>query len=578
MRTFRIALAQVNPTVGDLQGNRDLILRFAREASAQGADLVAFPELVLTGYPPEDLLLKPQFIQDNLNVAQELAAASTAIPMVFGFVDLQENEVYNAAAVAAEGHMVGVYHKIYLPNYGVFDEDRYFRPGKECPVFTINGTRVGVNICEDIWYAVGPTAVQRETGAEVIVNINGSPYHMGKGLFREKMLATRASDNLLFIAYVNTVGGQDELVFDGASMVFDQNGNLVARAKQFQEDLLVVDLAVESVLRQRLRDPRPRKDTTILQHIGTAQRVFVSGYSPRERPPIAPRIEEPLDPIGEVYHALVLGVRDYVRKTGHQRAVIGLSGGVDSSVTCCVAVDALGPRNVLGVSMPSRYSSEGSIVDARALATNLGIDLWVVPIEPAHAAYLEMLAPYFKDLPPDVTEENIQARIRGNILMSISNKFGMLVLSTGNKSEMATGYCTLYGDMAGGYSVLKDVPKTLVYKLAEWRNAHGTPSNPIPLNVLRKPASAELRPGQRTEEERLPFRLMDPVIKAYVEEDRTFEEIVAMGYDAEVVKRVIRWIDRNEYKRRQAPPGIKVTPRAFGRDRRMPIVNRYPHF
>lgn len=578
MRTFRIALAQVNPTVGDLQGNRDLILRFAREASAQGADLVAFPELVLTGYPPEDLLLKPQFIQDNMKVAQELAAASTAIPMVFGFVDLQENEVYNAAAVAAEGRMAGVYHKIYLPNYGVFDEDRYFRPGRECPVFTINGTQIGVNICEDIWYAVGPTAVQREAGAEVIVNINGSPYHMGKGLLRERIVSTRASDNLLFITYVNTVGGQDELVFDGASMVFDQNGNLVARAKQFQEDLLVVDLAVESVLRQRLRDPRPRKDTTILHQIGAAQRIFVSGYSPRERPPIAPRIEEPLDPIGEVYHALVLGVRDYVRKTGHQKVVIGLSGGVDSSVTCCVAVDALGPGNVLGVSMPSRYSSEGSILDARALATNLGIDLWVVPIEPAHAAYLETLAPYFKDLPLDVTEENIQARIRGNILMAISNKFGMLVLSTGNKSEMATGYCTLYGDMAGGYSVLKDVPKTLVYKLAEWRNAHGTPPNPIPINVLRKPASAELRPGQRTEEERLPFRLMDPIIKAYVEEDRTFEEILAMGYDAEVVKRVIRWIDRNEYKRRQAPPGIKITPRAFGRDRRMPIVNHYPHF
>ncbi|MCS7207413.1 MAG: NAD+ synthase [Dehalococcoidia bacterium] len=578
MRTFRIALAQVNPTVGDLQGNRDLVLRFAREAAAQGADLVAFPELVVTGYPPEDLLLKPQFIRDNLKVAQELAAASTRIPMLFGFVDMRDNEVYNAAALAAEGRIVGVYHKIYLPNYGVFDEDRYFRPGRVCPVFVLNGTPLGINICEDIWYAIGPVAVQREAGAEVIVNINGSPYHMGKRLFREKMLATRASDNLLFIAYVNTVGGQDELVFDGASMVFDQNGDLVARAKQFQEDLLVVDLPVESVFRQRLRDPRPRKDAPFLQHIGTAQRIHVSAYSPRERPPITPRTEEPLDPIGEVYHALVLGVRDYVRKTGHQKVVIGLSGGIDSSVTCCVAVDALGPQNVLGISMPSRYSSEGSILDARALAQNLGVDLWVVPIEPAHAAYLDMLAPHFKDLPPDVTEENIQARIRGNILMAISNKFGMLVLSTGNKSEMATGYCTLYGDMAGGYAVLKDVPKTLVYRLAEWRNAHGTPPNPIPPSVLKKPPSAELRPGQRTEEERLPFRLLDPILKAYVEEDRTFEEIVAMGYDAEVVKRIIRWVDRNEYKRRQAPPGIKITPRAFGRDRRMPIVNRYPHF
>jgi NAD+ synthase (glutamine-hydrolysing) len=578
MRSFRIALAQVNPTVGDLQGNRDLVLRFAREAAAQGADLVAFPELVVTGYPPEDLLLKPQFLWDTLRVAGELAAASTLIPMVFGFVDVRDNEVYNAAALAAEGRMVGVYHKVFLPTYGVFDEDRYFRPGREHPVFVLNGTTIGITICEDIWYGVGPVAVQREAGAEVIVNINGSPYHMGKRLSRERMLATRASDNLLFIAYVNMVGGQDELVFDGGSMVFDQRGELVARAKQFREDLLVVDLPVEAVLRQRLRDPRPRKDAPLLQGLGPSRRVVVSPYTPRDRPPLAPRIEEPLDPIGEVYHALVLGVRDYVRKTGYQKVVIGLSGGIDSSVTCCVAVDALGPGNVLGVSMPSRYSSEASIADARALAANLGIDLWVVPIEPAYAAYLQMLAPHFEDLPPDVTEENIQARIRGTILMAISNKLGMLVLSTGNKSEMATGYCTLYGDMVGGYAVLKDVPKTLVYRLAEWRNAHGTPPHPIPDSVLKKPPSAELRPGQRTEEERLPFRVMDPILQAYVEEDRPYEEIIAMGHDPEAVRKVIRWVDGNEYKRRQAPPGIKITPRAFGRDRRMPIVNRYPHF
>ena len=576
MRTFRLALAQVNPTVGDLDGNTRLVLDLIDSARSQGADLVAFPELALPGYPPEDLLLKPSFIRDNRVALGKVVAASRGITVVVGFVDSQRNEIYNAAGVAWDSRLVGTYRKVHLPNYGVFDEDRYFKPGDRCPVYIVNGVGIGVSICEDIWYALGPVPVQREAGAEVIVNINGSPYHRGKGRFRERMLATRASDNGVFVAYVNTVGGQDELVFDGASVVFDQYGEPIARSPQFQPDLLVVDLDADAVFRQRLREPRPRNETVeALRGVGEPERVFISGYHPQDRPPIETRMATPLDQVGEVYHALTLGTRDYVRKSGFQSVLVGLSGGVDSSLTCCVAVDALGAENVVAVAQPSRYSSEGSLLDARALADNLGIALWVMPIERAHLAMEEMLDPYFLDTEPGVAEQNVQSRIRGNLLMALSNKTGAMVLPTGNKSETAMGYATLYGDMAGGFSVLKDVPKTLVYELSAWRNTHGDPRDAIPQSVITKPPSAELRPDQRDDDDLPPYDVLDPVLRAYVEEDRSFEDMVAMGHDPDVVRRVIRDVDRNEYKRRQAPVGVKITARAFGRDRRMPVVNRY---
>jgi len=578
MRRFRLALAQLNPTVGDLEGNARKAVAAIRSARDMGADLVALPELFITGYPPEDLLLKPQFLVDAWKAVEEVAREAQGIVVVMGAPHLTEQDLYNSAVVAWEGRVVDVYHKMFLPTYGVFDEDRYFRRGDRCPVYLVSGVGVGVNICEDIWYPIGPTTLQREAGALVVVTINGSPYHMGKRRFLEQMIAVRASDHQVYLAYVNLVGGQDELVFDGGSVVYDQNGNLVARAPQFEEDLLLVDLDVEAVYRAHLHDPRPRKfPRHIVGEVGRVEVVPLTGPREGERPPLSPRIAEPLEPLAEVYSALVLGTRDYVRKTGFRKVVIGLSGGVDSSLTACIAVDALGRENVVGVAMPSRYSSEGSLLDARELARRLGIQLLTVPIEPAHRAYEAMLEPFFEGTEPGTAEQNIQARIRGNILMALSNKFGWLVLTTGNKSEYAMGYATLYGDMAGGFAVIKDVPKTLVYQLARWRNAHGEPPNPIPESVLTKPPSAELKPDQRDEDDLPPYGVLDPILKAYVEEDRSFEEIVALGYDPQVVRRVIQAVDRNEYKRRQAPPGIKITPRAFGKDRRMPIVNRYSH-
>ena len=576
MRTFRLALAQVNPTVGDIAGNTDIVLRRIDEARERQADLVAFPELMLTGYPPEDLLLKPSFIRDNLAALDRVVAASRGVTVVVGFVNSEGNQVYNAAAVAHDGALAGVYHKVYLPNYGVFDEDRYFRPGRVCPVYTVNGVAVGVNICEDIWYALGPVPLQREAGAEVIVNINGSPYHAGKFAARERMLGTRAADNGVYIGYVNTVGGQDELVFDGASVVLDVDGAPVARAAQFREELLVADLDVERVFHRRLRAPLDRKETaSTLEAIGRTEQVHVSGFAPRDRAPEPQRMAEPLDPVGEVYNALVLGTRDYVRKNGFGKVLVSLSGGIDSSLTCVVAVDALGAENVEGIAMPSRYSSDGSVTDSEALAEALGVPLRIVPIEDVHGAMEEALRPIFDGTEPNIAEQNVQARIRGNLLMAVSNKFGWLVLPTGNKSELAMGYATLYGDMAGGFGVIKDVPKTLVYALSEWRNRNGDPPAPIPQSVIDKPPSAELKPDQRDDDDLPPYSLLDQVLELYVEQDRSYDEMVEMGFDAAVVQRVMRAVDRNEFKRRQGAVGIKITPRAFGRDRRMPIVNRY---
>ena len=578
MRSFRLALAQINPTVGDIDGNVGKIVLRIDEARELGADLVAFPEMAVPGYPPEDLLFKPSFIQDNIQGMQRVVAASKGIAVVVGFVD-SNADIFNAAAVACDGEMVGVYQKMYLPNYGVFDEDRYFKRGRQCPVFLINGTCVGVNICEDIWYDVGPTTVQREAGAQVIVNISASPYHAGKRSYREQMVSTRAADNELYVAYLNTVGGQDELVFDGGSVIFDQAGELVARGPAFEEGLVVADLHIEDVFQARLQSPRSRKESAaILGEIDEAKVVSVSSYEPRDRPPLPARDDVVLDPSGEIYAALVVGTRDYVRKNGFSKVLIGLSGGVDSSLTACVAVDALGKENVLGVAMPSRFSSEGSLLDARELVERLGIELRIVPIEPAHTAFLEMLEPQFCGAEPNVAEENVQARIRGVILMALSNKFGWLVLTTGNKTELAMGYATLYGDMAGGFAVIKDVPKTLVYELSQWRNQNGSPRGVIPQSVLEKAPSAELRPDQTDQDTLPPYPELDPVMKAYVEEDRSYQDIIDMGFDPQVVRQLIAAADRNEYKRRQAPPGVKITPRAFGKDRRLPIVNKYRQF
>jgi len=573
MRRLRVGLAQINTTVGDLEGNVQKVLDYVERARGQGVDVVSFPELTVTGYPPEDLLLRPGFVRDNLDALQAAVRGCGGITAVVGFVDLDGNDIYNAAAVIHDGRLAGVYHKHFLPNYGVFDEFRYFRSGSESPVYTVAGVGVGVNVCEDIWYPGDPTRAQAFGGAQVIININGSPYHAGKRRFREQMLATRATDYGVFVCYTNQVGGQDELVFDGSSMVLSAAGEVIARAAAFEEELLVCDLDVDEVLRLRLRDPRRRQERAALA--GAAHRLHLSDATlTPDKPALTPRLAPGLDDEAEVYAALVTGTRDYVRKTGFSNVVIALSGGIDSSIVAAIATDALGPENVTGVSMPSRYSSEGSIKDAQELAENLGIEMMIIPIEPAHAAYLEMLERPFQGREPGTAEENIQSRIRGNIIMALSNKFGWLVLTTGNKSEMATGYATLYGDMAGGLAVIKDVPKTLVYRLSRYRNTLG--DRPvIPESVITKPPSAELKPGQLDQDTLPPYEVLDPIIEAYVEDDRSVEDIVAMGYDYATVVRVVQMIDRNEYKRRQAPPGVKITLRAFGRDRRLPIANRY---
>ena len=578
MRNFRIALAQINLTVGDLDGNARKAIRYIEMAREAQADLVAFPELTIPGYPPEDLLLKPQFLDENRRYMESVASQSEGIGVIVGFADAVGTEVYNAAAVAFDGRLLDVYHKMFLPNYGVLDEDRYFRPGDTCPVYVINGTSVGVNICEDIWYPVGPTVVQRNAGAEVIVNINGSPFHAGKRRFKEKMLATRAADNELFLAYVHMVGGQDELVFDGASMVFDPQGDLVAASGQFVEDLLIVDLDVQSVFRSRLREPRPRKENPeSLTEIGNSKLIRVSDWDGTNAPvgkTATGVFGDVYDGVEEIYEALVMGTRDYVRKCGFSKVLVALSGGIDSSLVAAVGVDALGSENVVGVSMPSEFSSEGSIVDAKLLAQNLGIDIWTIPIEQTFGSFMNSLAPRFEGTDWGVAEENIQSRIRGNLIMALSNKFGWLVLTTGNKSEMATGYATIYGDMSGGFAVIKDVPKVMCYDLARFRNEREG-KDIIPQAVIDKPPSAELRPDQLDQDSLPPYDELDPILKAYVEDDMSFDDITAMGYDAETVKLVVGLVDRSEYKRRQAAPGIKITPRNFGRDRRMPIANRW---
>ncbi|HEU4685606.1 MAG TPA: NAD+ synthase [Nitrospira sp.] len=588
VRTLRIAMIQMNATVGDIDGNVRRITSWLREARKAKPDVVAFPELAVTGYPPEDLLLKPRFVEDNRAALNEIARACKGMTAVVGYVGqggmceqphafrsvlpAGRHELYNAAAVISDGRLAATYAKWYLPNYGVFDESRYFHPGRRLSLMTINGTVVGVNICEDIWLPDGPANRQAAAGAEVIVNINASPFHLGKSRSREEMLATRARDNRVIVTYTNTVGGQDELVFDGHSVILDHTGDPIARAKGFEEDLLLADLNIESVARSRVA--QARKPVLAGRVSAPVDRLTI-GRKPAARRRRAVSGLEPLaDPLEEVYQALTLGVRDYVRKNGFKRVVIGLSGGIDSALTAVIAVDALGAPNVLGVFMPSPYTSRESRDDTHELARRLGIQLKTIPITPVFKSYLSTLKPTFEGTRADETEENIQARIRGNLLMALSNKFGHLVLTTGNKSEMSVGYATLYGDMAGGFAVIKDVPKTMVYELAMLRNRAGE-APAIPKRILDRPPTAELRADQKDEDSLPPYAVLDPILKAYVEDDRSVDEMVELGFDRKTVLRVVAMVDRSEYKRRQAPVGIKITHRGLGKDRRMPITNRY---
>ena len=572
MRRVRVGLSQVNPTVGAVEANARLVIAGMERARGLGCDIVAFPELVLTGYPPEDLLFKPAFIEANLRALAEVARASRGLTTIVGYVD-KRDDIFNAAAILHDGVVAGTYHKQYLPNYGVFDENRYFQSGTESPVFTIGETVIAANICEDIWYPTGPTTLQALGGAELVVSINASPYHAGKGRFREKMLATRAADDLVCLAFVNTVGGQDELIFDGQSLMFNEKGECVARGKAFEEDFVVADLDLDEVFRARLHDSRRRKEKLRATE-APPRRVTLPPLPAPERPRLPAHEVAVLEPVEEIYQALVLGTRDYVTKNGFRHVVLGLSGGIDSSLVAAIACDALGPANVTGVTMSSQFSSKGTRADAARLARNLGIEFLRLPITPVLGAYRRALTRPFKGLKEDVTEENLQARIRGNYLMALSNKFGWLVLTTGNKSEIGVGYSTLYGDMAGGFAVIKDVPKTLVYQVSEHVNRRAG-REVIPRSVFERAPSAELRPDQTDQDTLPPYTTLDAILEAYVEGDQGVADIVARGFDAPTVKRVIAMVDRNEYKRRQGPIGIKITPRAFGKDWRLPIVNRF---
>ena len=581
-------MAQMNPTVGDLSGNVRRITGWIREARRARADLVAFPELAITGYPPEDLLFNPRFIDETYRALKTVAAVARGLVVVVGYVgrgtttgpfpdpsslsSVGRHDLYNAAALLSDRRLLASYCKRHLPNYGVFDESRYFHPGRRLPLLVLNGTTIAVNICEDIWFPDGPTRMQAAAGAEVIVNINASPFHIGKCRTREQVLATRARDSRVIVTYTNTVGGQDELVFDGRSLIVDQTGEIIVRGKAFEEDLIIADLDVAAV--GRARPAQARKKSIPSRVAALVDRIAVRLPVQKSRSLAVPALGPRLEPSDEAYRALVLGVQDYVRKNGFKRVVIGLSGGVDSAITAVIAVDALGAENVLGVFMPSPYTSKVSREDVVDLGRRLHIQVDTLSITSTFKNYLRTLARIFKGSRPDTTEENLQARIRGNLLMAYSNKFGHLVLTTGNKSEMSVGYATLYGDMAGGFAVIKDVPKTMVYELAHLRNAVG-PSAVIPKRILERAPTAELRPDQKDEDSLPPYSLLDPILKAYVEEDRTLEDIVGMGFDRATVARVMTLVDRSEYKRRQAPLGIKITFRAFGKDRRMPITNGY---
>lgn len=559
---IRIALAQINTTVGDIRGNGVRVREALRRAEGEGADLVAFPELTLSGYPPEDLLLRPAFLEDCRKELERIASETGKTAVVVGFPDRTDEGIFNGAGVLQDGRVVARYHKNLLPNYGVFDEQRYFRAGARGLVLDMGPLRIAVHICEDSWISGSrPVECAREMGADLILNISASPYHRGKMEIRREVLTSVSARCGTPSFYVNLVGGQDELVFDGGSMVVSGGGALLAVADRFAEDMLLYDVDA------REGAPRPPAE-------GEWDSALLEPPAPRERMPIRGRTPEELAPEEEVYSALVLGTRDYFRKNGFTKAVLGVSGGIDSALVAAVAKDALGPDCVAGVTMPSRYTSDETRADAHRLADALGIDLLEIPIGPVLEGYLSALAPHLGGGGPDVTEENLQARIRGNYLMALSNRHGWLVLSTGNKSETAVGYCTLYGDMAGGLAILKDVPKTLVYALSRWRNA-GPGGVVIPGSILAREPSAELKEDQKDSDSLPPYSVLDKILEAYVEHDLDAEAIIERTGDPDTVRRVLLLVDRNEYKRRQAPPGIKITPKAFGRDRRLPITNRY---
>jgi NAD+ synthase (glutamine-hydrolysing) len=574
---LKLALCQMNPTVGDIAGNEAKIVHNLEAAREAGAQLVLFPELVLTGYPPEDLLLKEHFLNDARAALDRVAAQVQGVVALVGYPE-RANDVYNACAVLADGTVQAVYRKVFLPNYGVFDEQRYFQSGTGGALLVLGETTIGTTICEDIWEPGPPASDEALCGATLIVNISASPYHAGKGIERERMLIQRARDNTAAVAFCALVGGQDELVFDGHSLVIDHQGAVIARGGQFTEELLIATIDPEGPRGVRLRDPRQRPAARRARpEAPVIARLDLPTEHDRTEAVGGP-VAELLEPVAEVYAALLLGLHDYVEKNRFAHVVMGISGGIDSALVAVIAVDALGPERVSAVVMPSPYSSPETQGDAHTLAANLGIETIELPIAAAMSAYDATLATVFGGRPTDLTEENIQARIRGNLLMALSNKFGWLVLTTGNKSEMAVGYSTLYGDSAGGFAVIKDCPKTLVYALARHRNAQaGTAEGgpPIPLSIIDRAPSAELRPGQRDADSLPPYDVLDPILDGYIEQDLGRAQLILRGFSEQDVDRVIALVDRAEYKRRQAPPGIKVTHRAFGRDRRMPITNRY---
>lgn len=576
LKAIRIALAQINVTVGDLSNNEQKIKDYIQRAREYQTDIIAFPELATTGYPPEDLLLRPQFIQDNLIALQRIASTTNEITAIVGFAHQENNKIYNAAAIISNGKLMHVYRKIHLPNYGVFDEERYFEAGNRPLILELNDIKIGVSICEDIWIENSVIETQAlSLGAEIILNISSSPYHSGKVEERENLLKKRAKHNCAIVCYVNLIGGQDELVFDGNSLIVAEQGEILVRGKQFEEDMILFDLDVTDIPQVRSVDEAYQKRKLEFDPPFKIEMIDLPGYhQARYKIEITRDKRTKLDPVTEIYQALVLGTRDYVQKNGFEKVVLGLSGGIDSAFTAAIAVDALGNENVIGVSMPSIFSSQSSLTDAEQLAKNLNITNIIIPIQETFESYQKMLQKIFTNLPFDIAEENIQARIRGNIVMALSNKFGWLALSTGNKSEVSVGYCTLYGDMAGGFAVIKDVPKTMVYQLSYKLNETKR-YEVIPRNTLLKPPSAELKPDQKDEDSLPPYHILDPILAEYVEKDATLEQIMALGFDEHTVKGVIRLVDQSEYKRRQGAPGIKITPRAFGKDRRLPITNRY---
>ena len=564
---LRVALSQMNSVVGDFQHNVDCIERCLKEATKFGADLVLFPELALTGYPPEDLLLKNDFVEKNTKILKHLASGIQGVVAVIGYVEKVKMNLYNSAALVYGGKVVGNYRKMILPNYGVFDEKRYFMEGSESVSFVLNGVTIGLTICEDIWNANGPGKQVCEKGqVDVLLNLSSSPYFKGKGKTREGMIRKRALQYKSHIVYANLIGGQDELVFDGHSLVVAPDGTFITKGNSFEEEMIYADLEIH---------PKSIKQNSKKVAGSSIKTYYVpTTLNGTDKPTIPIRKIRKLGATEEVFKALVVGTRDYMRKNGFGKAVIGLSGGIDSALTAVIAARAIGPDNVVGVTMPSIYSSQGSIDDSETLAKNLGISIISLPIKDAMHAYDQILSKIFKGLPSDSTEENLQARIRGNLMMALSNKMGWLVLTTGNKSEFSVGYCTLYGDMAGGFAVIKDVPKKWVYQLSRWINK-SEGCELIPEVILTKEPSAELRPEQKDTDFLPPYSLLDKVLARYIEKDQSVEELKGIGLPVKEVKKIVQLVDTSEYKRRQGPPGIKITPKAFGKDRRLPITNCY---